>query len=104
MAAIVASAGLKPALASAMAGKRILLASKETHVKACSIFMQAVEQGGATLLPIDSEHNAIFQVMPHEKNTNLADGGVKKILITASGGPFRQASAEELKRGTFHKA
>lgn len=104
MAAIVGAAGLKPAIAAAKAGKRILLANKETLVMAGSIFMQAVEQGGATLLPIDSEHNAIFQVMPHEKNTNLADGGVKKILITASGGPFRQASAEELKRVTLQQA
>jgi 1-deoxy-D-xylulose-5-phosphate reductoisomerase len=104
MAAIVGAAGLKPAIAAAKAGKRILLANKETLVMAGSIFMQAVKQGGATLLPIDSEHNAIFQVMPQDKGSNLADGGVKKILLTASGGPFRQASAEELKRVTLKQA
>ena len=104
MAAIVGSAGLKPAIAAAKAGKRILLANKETLVMAGSIFMQAVEEGGATLLPIDSEHNAIFQVMPHEKRESLNDGGVKKILLTASGGPFRKSSAEELKRVTVKQA
>jgi 1-deoxy-D-xylulose-5-phosphate reductoisomerase len=104
MAAIVGSAGLKPAIAAAKAGKRILLANKETLVLAGSIFMQAVEEGGATLLPIDSEHNAIFQVMPHDKSTSLVDGGVKKILLTASGGPFRKASAEELNHVTVKQA
>lgn len=104
MAAIVGSAGLKPAIAAAKAGKRILLANKETLVMAGSIFMQAVEEGGATLLPIDSEHNAIFQVMPHDKRTNFVDGGVKKILLTASGGPFRKCSVEELKRVTVKQA
>ena len=104
MAAIVGSAGLKPAIAAAKAGKRILLANKETLVMAGSIFMQAVEEGGATLLPIDSEHNAIFQVMPHEKRASLNDSGVKKILLTASGGPFRKSSAEELKLVTVKQA
>jgi len=104
MAAIVGSAGLKPSIAAAKAGKRILLANKETLVMAGSLFMQAVEAGGATLLPIDSEHNAIFQVMPHDKCKNLEDGGVKKILLTASGGPFRKASSEELKRVTVKQA
>ena len=104
MAAIVGSAGLKPAIAAAKAGKRILLANKETLVLAGSIFMQAVEEGGATLLPIDSEHNAIFQVMPHEKRASLNDSGVKKILLTASGGPFRKSSAEELKLVTVKQA
>ena len=104
MAAIVGSAGLKPSIAAAKAGKRILLANKETLVMAGSIFMQAVEQGRATLLPIDSEHNAIFQVMPHDKRTSLIDGGLKKIILTASGGPFRKASAEELKSVTVEQA
>ncbi len=104
MAAIVGSAGLKPSIAAAKAGKRILLANKETLVMAGSIFMQAVEQGRATLLPIDSEHNAIFQVMPHDKRTSLIDGGLKKIILTASGGPFRKASAEELKSVTLKQA
>ncbi len=104
MAAIVGSAGLNPSIAAAKAGKRILLANKETLVMAGSIFMHAVEEGGATLLPIDSEHNAIFQVMPHEKRASLNDSGVKKILLTASGGPFRKSSAEELKRVTVKQA
>ncbi|MCB5189886.1 1-deoxy-D-xylulose-5-phosphate reductoisomerase [Methylobacillus arboreus] len=96
MAAIVGAAGLKPAIAAAYAGKRILLANKETLVMAGSLFMQAVAEGGATLLPIDSEHNAIFQVMPPARLAALEDGGVKRILLTASGGPFRKASAAEL--------
>jgi len=96
MAAIVGAAGLKPSMAAALAGKRILLANKETLVMSGSLFMQAVEQGGATLLPIDSEHNAIFQVMPQKKHASLAEGGIRKILITASGGPFRCSSAAEL--------
>jgi 1-deoxy-D-xylulose-5-phosphate reductoisomerase len=104
MAAIVGAAGLKPAIAAAKAGKRILLANKETLVMAGSIFMEAVEEGGATLLPIDSEHNAIFQVMPTIKGKSLANRGVKKILLTASGGPFRTASLEELKRVTVKQA
>ena len=104
MAAIVGAGGLKPAIAAAKAGKRILLANKETLVMAGSIFMQAVDEGGATLLPIDSEHNAIFQVMPNDKRMSLSHGGVKKILLTASGGPFRNASYEELKQVTVKQA
>ncbi len=96
MAAIVGAAGLKPAMAAALAGKRILLANKETLVMAGSLFMQAVVQGGATLLPIDSEHNAIFQVMPPQQFKHLADGGVSKIILTASGGPFRRYTQEQL--------
>lgn len=90
MAAIVGAAGLHSAMAAAHAGKRILLANKETLVMAGGLFMQAVEQGGATLLPIDSEHNAIFQVMPASKCRSLEAGGIKRILLTASGGPFRK--------------
>ena len=97
MAAIVGAAGLHPAMAAANAGKRVLLANKETLVMAGNLFMQAVEQGGATLLPIDSEHNAIFQVMPHDKQPSLSSMGVKRVLLTASGGPFRNASLAELK-------
>ncbi|HPH05771.1 MAG TPA: 1-deoxy-D-xylulose-5-phosphate reductoisomerase [Methylotenera sp.] len=97
MAAIVGAAGLHPAMAAAQAGKRVLLANKETLVMAGNLFMQAVEQGGATLLPIDSEHNAIFQVMPQEKQPTLSAMGVKRVLLTASGGPFRNASLDELK-------
>ena len=104
MAAIVGSAGLRPAIAAAKAGKRILLANKETLVMAGSIFMEAVEEGGAMLLPIDSEHNAIFQVMPHDKSKSLISCGVKKILLTASGGPFRKASDEVLDRVTVKQA
>jgi 1-deoxy-D-xylulose-5-phosphate reductoisomerase len=96
MAAIVGAAGLKPAMAAAHAGKRILLANKETLVMAGSLFMQAVKDGGATLLPIDSEHNAIFQVMPPQQLQHLVDGGVRKIILTASGGPFRKCSLKEL--------
>lgn len=101
MAAIVGAAGLKPAMAAARAGKRILLANKETLVMAGSLFMQAVAQGGATLLPIDSEHNAIFQVMPPQQSNHLADDhlnniGVRKIILTASGGPFRKYTQEQL--------
>lgn len=96
MAAIVGAAGLKPAMAAAHAGKKILLANKETLVMAGSLFMQAVKQGGATLLPIDSEHNAIFQVMPSTQYAHLADGGVRKIILTASGGPFRTYSHAQL--------
>ncbi len=96
MAAIVGAAGLKPAMAAARSGKRILLANKETLVMAGSLFMQAVKAGGATLLPIDSEHNAIFQVMPPQQLAHLSDGGVRKIILTASGGPFRQYSTVQL--------
>ncbi len=104
MAAIVGAAGLHPAMAAARAGKRILLANKETLVMAGNLFMQAVIDGGATLLPIDSEHNAIFQVMPYQRTRVLADMGVKRILLTASGGPFRNATIEQLRSVTRAQA
>jgi len=104
MAAIVGSAGLHPAMAAARTGKRILLANKETLVMAGNLFMQAVIDGGATLLPIDSEHNAIFQVMPYQRTRVLADMGVKRILLTASGGPFRNASLDQLRNVTRAQA
>ena len=104
MAAIVGAAGLHPAMAAAKAGKRILLANKETLVMAGNLFMQAVVNGGATLLPIDSEHNAIFQAMPQQKGGSLAGMGVKRVLLTASGGPFRNSSIEELKAVTRTQA
>lgn len=104
MAAIVGAAGLKPAMAAARAGKRILLANKETLVMSGSLFMQAVEASGAELLPIDSEHNAIFQVMPSIKTANLLDKGIKRIMLTASGGPFRNASFEDLQYVTPEQA
>ena len=105
MAAIVGAAGLKPAMAAALAGKRILLANKETLVMAGSLFMQAVVDGGATLLPIDSEHNAIFQVMPPTQSPNLTDNqldklGIAQIILTASGGPFRQYTQAQLESVT----
>jgi len=100
MAAIVGAAGLQPATAAAHAGKRILLANKETLVMAGSLFVEAVIKGGATLLPIDSEHNAIFQVMPPQHLAQLADGGVRKIILTASGGPFRQYTQKQLENVT----
>lgn len=104
MAAIVGAAGLRPALAAARAGKRILLANKETLVMAGAFFMDAVKQGGATLLPIDSEHNAIFQSMPDAYNGDLEAHGVRRILLTASGGPFRTRAVETLAAVTPEEA
>lgn len=89
MAAIVGAAGLRPALAAAQSGKRVLLANKEALVMSGALFMQAVRDSGAVLLPIDSEHNAIFQCMPGHYVEGLAKVGVRRILLTASGGPFR---------------
>lgn len=100
MAAIVGAAGLKSAIAAAAAGKRILLANKETLVMSGSLFMQAVEQGGATLLPIDSEHNAIFQVFPTRRCQHLHQAGIRRILLTASGGPFRTTALADLEKVT----
>ncbi len=94
MAAIVGAAGLEPTLAAAHAGKRILLANKEALVMSGRIFMDAVRDGGAELLPVDSEHNAIFQCMP-EGFDGLAGSGVSGILLTASGGPFRTTPLEQ---------
>jgi 1-deoxy-D-xylulose-5-phosphate reductoisomerase len=87
MAAIVGAAGLSSCLAAARAGKRLLLANKEALVVGCDVFMQAVQAGGATLLPIDSEHSAIFQSLPDDASS--WDRRVEKIILTASGGPFR---------------
>jgi 1-deoxy-D-xylulose-5-phosphate reductoisomerase len=89
MAAIVGAAGLMPTLAAARAGKRLLLANKEALVVAGEILMSTVAESGAVLLPIDSEHNAIFQCLPPSYASGLAAVGVKRILLTASGGPFR---------------
>jgi len=88
MAAIVGAAGLRPTLAAARAGKKILLANKETLVMAGNVFMEAVRASGSALLPIDSEHNAVFQTLPRGYDGNLAGNGVRRILLTASGGPF----------------
>lgn len=104
MAAIVGAAGLHPAMAAARAGKRILLANKETLVMAGNLFMRAVEEGGATLLPIDSEHNAIFQVMPQQRAETLRQMGIKRVLLTASGGPFRNASLDDMRSVTREQA
>ena len=96
MAAIVGAAGLMSSLAAAKAGKRLLLANKEALVVAGAILMRAATDNGATLLPIDSEHNAIFQCLPPERVCGLTASGVERILLTASGGPFRDASPESL--------
>jgi 1-deoxy-D-xylulose-5-phosphate reductoisomerase len=104
MAAIVGAAGLRPTLAAARAGKRILLANKETLVMAGNVFMDAVRASGATLLPIDSEHNAIFQALPRGYNGDLKANGVRRILLTASGGPFRNTPLSELQNVTPEQA
>jgi len=104
MAAIVGAAGLRPSLAAAHAGKKILLANKEALVMAGRIFMDAVRENGATLLPIDSEHNAIFQTLPRDYAANMSASGVSKILLTASGGPFRDMPLSELKQVTPEQA
>jgi len=96
MAAIVGAAGLLPTLAAAQAGKTVLLANKEALVMSGDIFMNAVEKSGAQLLPIDSEHNAIFQCMPASYQTGVSAKGVRRILLTASGGPFRTKPLDEL--------
>ena len=96
MAAIVGAAGLAPTLAAARAGKKILLANKESLVMAGPVFLDAVKAGGAKLLPIDSEHNAVFQSLPHDYQNDLPGSGVKRILLTASGGPFRGKRLDEL--------
>ncbi len=104
LAAIVGAAGLAPTLAAARAGKRILLANKEALVTAGAAFMTAVEAGGATLLPIDSEHNAIFQCLPPGYRRDPRPAGVRRILLTASGGPFRTRPLAELPRVTPDEA
>ncbi len=96
MAAIVGAAGLLPTLAAAKASKTVLLANKEALVMSGDIFMQAVADSGAHLLPIDSEHNAIFQCMPAGYQTGMVTKQARRILLTASGGPFRQTPLEEL--------
>ena len=104
MAAIVGAAGLPPTLAAARTGKRLLLANKEALVMAGAVFMAEVRRAGALLLPIDSEHNAIFQSMPHHYAGDMARGGMRRILLTASGGPFRTTPLEVLTRVTPEQA
>lgn len=102
MAAIVGAAGLAPCLAAARAGKRLLLANKEALVVGGEVFLSAVREGGATLLPIDSEHSAIFQSLPEDPATWPAR--VEKIILTASGGPFRSRAPETLREVTPEQA
>jgi 1-deoxy-D-xylulose-5-phosphate reductoisomerase len=102
MAAIVGAAGLAPCLAAARAGKRLLLANKEALVVGGDVFLTAVREGGATLLPIDSEHSAIFQSLPEDASTWASR--IDKIILTASGGPFRTRAVDTLKDVTPDQA
>lgn len=104
MAAIVGAAGLRPTLAAARAGKRVLLANKESLVVAGALLMQAVADSGAELLPIDSEHNAIFQCLPPAFADGLEQVGVRRILLTASGGPLRDWPLDRLSAVTPEQA
>lgn len=109
MASIVGAAGLPPTFAAVNAGKRVLLANKEALVTSGAIFMAAVKASGAELLPIDSEHNAIFQCLPTHQQTkigecDLLDNGINKILLTGSGGPFRMLPLESLSSVTPEQA
>ncbi len=106
MAAIVGAAGLAPSLAAAQAGKKVLLANKEALVMSGQLFMTAVADSGATLLPIDSEHNAIFQCLPHDfsRSTGAGGHGIARILLTASGGPFLHRAADTLDSVTPEEA
>ena len=103
MAAIVGAAGLAPTLAGVRAGKRVLLANKEALVMAGPFFMRAVREGGASLLPIDSEHNAVFQCLPQAAGASPVRA-VRRILLTASGGPFRSAPVDSLSQVTPEQA
>ena len=104
MAAIVGAAGLEPSLAAARAGKKVLLANKEALVLSGQLFMDAVEASGACLLPIDSEHNAVFQSLPPSYCRDPAAAGVRRVLLTASGGPFRNTPIEVLESVTPDQA
>lgn len=103
MAAIVGAAGLVPTLAAVNANKKVLLANKEALVMAGHLFMEALKDSTAVLLPIDSEHNAIFQCLPHNKN-DLSAVGVSKLLLSASGGPFRGWTTDQMKDVTPEQA
>ncbi len=104
MAAIVGAAGLAPTLAAARAGKQVLLANKEALVMAGPLFMREARDAAAVLLPIDSEHNAVFQCLPTDAAGRAATREVRRIVLTASGGPFRTASLEKLKSVTPEEA
>ncbi len=104
MAAIVGAAGLAPTLAAANAGKKVLLANKEALVMSGQLFMDAVARSGAILLPIDSEHNAIFQCLPHPYQRTVERHGIAKILLTASGGPFLNRAVDTLDAVTPEEA
>jgi len=105
MAAIVGAAGLVPTLAAAHSGKRVLLANKEALVMSGNLFMHAMKIGGGELLPIDSEHNAIYQCLPKDfTNTPHPSQGVEELWLTASGGPFRDSSLEQLRDVTPNQA
>ena len=104
MAGIVGAAGLLPTLAAARAGKRVMLANKEALVMSGRLFMDEVRRSGAELLPIDSEHNAVFQCMPGQFSRGLETVGVTRILLTASGGPFRDLPLESLAAVTPEQA
>ena len=105
MAAIVGAAGLLPTLAAARAGKRVLLANKEALVITGELFMNAIVQSGAELLPIDSEHNALYQSLPFKPfGRSLSEMGVNRLILTASGGPFRTFTAEQLMGVTSEQA
>ena len=104
MAAIVGAAGLAPALAAARAGKKILLANKEALVMSGRLFIDAAREDGAVLLPIDSEHNAIFQSLPQSYNRSPRAAGVSRIVLTASGGPFLKRAVETLETVTPDEA
>jgi 1-deoxy-D-xylulose-5-phosphate reductoisomerase len=104
MAAVVGAAGLRSTLAAARAGKRLLLANKESLVMAGPLLLAAVRAGGSEILPIDSEHNAIFQCLPHGTSAGVRPKGVRRILLTASGGPFREWTLEAIASATPDQA
>lgn len=104
MAAIVGAAGLLPTLAAARTGKRVLLANKEALVMSGALFMDAVRESGATLVPIDSEHNAVFQCLPQPRTNGLEGAGVRRIMLTASGGPFRTLPLDQFDAVTPEQA
>ena len=104
VAAIVGAAGLRATLAAAAAGKKLLLANKEALVCAGPIFMDTVRRHRATLLPVDSEHNAVFQCLPASASGTLAQKGIRRIVLTASGGPFREKGLDVMERATPEEA